>query len=93
MHRTIKVIGWLSKGYTIPMAGRVIAMVSTNAGLPFLALKATSETDGVQGEPVMLGMEPDLGILYSFVKEISDEDWDTLLVNVAATEASRRHKR
>jgi len=93
MHRTIKVLGWLSKGYTIPMAGRIIAMVSTNAGTPYFALRATVTSDGQPKPDAMLGMDPDLGLLYSFVKEISDEDWDTLLVQVAAAEAQRRHKR
>lgn len=89
MHRTLKVIGWLAKGYSIPMAGRVVAMVSTNAGLPYLALQAKTGDD----QSVTLGLDPDIGIIYSFVKEISDEDWDSLLVNVATAEANLRRKK
>jgi hypothetical protein len=93
MHRTIKVITWLSRGYCIPMAKRTVAMTKTESGLPYLVIKATCEKEGEDTTFVALGLEPDLGVIYSFVQSISDDDWDKLLVSVAATEASRRHPR
>ena len=68
MHRTLKVIGWLAKGYSIPMAGRVVAMVSSNAGTPYLGLRATSHSDGKELDAIMLGMDPDIGI-FVFIRE------------------------
>ena len=89
MRRTIQILKWLSEGHTLQFANRTIAMCERVGGGPYLILKASHHVGTEEKEPVALGMDPDLGILHSFVKSLSDEEFTVMATNATLTDSNR----
>lgn len=93
MQRVVQALKWMSEGYELQLGGRTVAMTQHINGGPFLAMKATRHEGDKELEPVALGLDCDLGILYSFIKPLSDKDWTLIAGSVALTEINRSRTR
>ena len=77
MRRTMKALKWLVSGAQLSFPSRTIAMTTTKTGGPYFVFKATINPGPTQ-EFVALGSDPDLNILFSMVKETTDDSWEAL---------------
>lgn len=77
MRRTMKALRWLASGAQLTFPARTIALTTTEHGGPYFVFKATLNPGPTQ-EFVALGADPDLNILFSMIKETTDDVWEKL---------------